>query len=135
MRPSVETAGETITDSDFPAKSQAGWLAPIPLEPSRDTIEAPSSERRASDKGCLPISRDDYLELVDWTGRHIRKNKASKISADCLPIFQRLRCDGDTWLDWVRNFRQRFRNEVGRPASCQAFKAALQHRRATIASL
>ena len=64
-----------------------------------------------------------YLALVEWTGRAYRKDKVGKIPEQCQPLFKRLRCDGETWLDWVKNFRQRFGNEVGRPTSRQAFKA------------
>ena len=74
-------------------------------------------------KGCLPMSLEDYLALVEWTGRAYRKDKVGKIPEQCQPLFQRLKCDGETWLEWVKNFRQRFRNEVGRPTSRQAFKA------------
>jgi hypothetical protein len=129
-----EDKTEADRDPDAPPMNKSGWLSPIPLEPVGNPVQAPSTKRRASDKGCLPMSLDDYLSLVDWTGRQYRKDKTGKIPEECLPILQRLRCDGDTWMDWVKNFRQRFRNEVGRPASCQAFKTNLNHRRATLAS-
>ena len=74
-------------------------------------------------KGCLPMSLEDYLALVEWTGRAYRKDKVGKFPEQCQPLFQRLQYDGETWLEWVKNFRQRFRNEVGRPTSRQAFKA------------
>jgi REP element-mobilizing transposase RayT len=125
---------QDATAADLPPMSKSGWLAPIPLEPVGNPVQGPSTKRRTSDKGCLPMSLDEYLSLVDWTGRQYRKDKTGKIPEECLPIFQRLRCDGETWMDWVKKFRQRFRNEVGRPASCQAFKEARHYRRATVTS-
>ena len=102
---------------------KAGWLASIPLKPTAKKCDEKPHSRRASQKGCLPMSLEDYLSLVEWTGRAYRKDKVGKIPEQCQPLFQRLHCDGQTWLDWVKNFRQRFRNEVGRPAARQAFKA------------
>ena len=108
---------------------KAGWLAPIPLEPANKRNSKNQSTRRASQKGCLPMSLDDYLALVEWTGRAYRKDKVGRIPEECQPLFKRLQCDGETWMDWVKNFRQRFRNEVGRPSSRQAFKADRTARR------
>jgi len=38
----------------------------------------------------LPFSLNDYLELVDWTGRQIREDKRGHIDSDTPPILQRL---------------------------------------------
>jgi archaellum biogenesis protein FlaJ (TadC family) len=61
--------------------------------------------------------------------RQCRKDKVGKIPEQCQLLFERLQCDGQSWLDWVKNFRQRFRNEVGRPTSRQAFKTDYTVRR------
>jgi hypothetical protein len=50
----------------------AGWLAPVPLDPPRKKVREKSSSRRASNKGCLAMSLDQYLKLLDWTGRQLR---------------------------------------------------------------
>jgi hypothetical protein len=45
----------------------------------------------------IPYRLDDYLELVDWTGRVIRVDKRGFID-DCRPrIMQRLNIDADAW--------------------------------------
>lgn len=36
-----------------------------------------------------------------------------RIPAECAPVLERLQCDAETWLDFVKNFRKRFRNEAG----------------------
>jgi hypothetical protein len=59
---------------------------------------------------------------VDWTGRQIRKDKPGRIPAECAPILERLQCSAETWLDFVNNFLQRFRNEAGLAASRQAYR-------------
>ena len=45
------------------------------------------------------------------------------------PILEQLKCDVGTWLDFVKNFRERFRNEAGLPSSRQSFRETLQIRR------
>jgi hypothetical protein len=44
---------------------KAGWLAPVPLEPPRKKVREKTSSRRASNKGCLAMSLDQYLQLLD----------------------------------------------------------------------
>ncbi|MEL0637011.1 transposase [Marinomonas sp. TI.3.20] len=46
----------------------------------------------------LPFLLQDYLALVDMTGRIIRKNKKGVIDASLLPILQRLNISSDNWL-------------------------------------
>ena len=69
------------------------------------------------------MTLDQYLKLLDWTGRQLRKDKAGKIPAECDPILERLDCSAESWLDLVQNFRKRFRN------SLQTAKSARRSRR------
>jgi hypothetical protein len=39
---------------------------------------------------CLPIRTGDYLQLVDWTGRHLREDKRGAIPKDPLTVLQSL---------------------------------------------
>jgi hypothetical protein len=47
----------------------------------------------------------------------------------CGPILERLSCHPELWLDLVRNFRKRFRQEVGRPDSIKTFQQIRRSRR------
>ena len=38
----------------------------------------------------LGMSEERYLRLVDWTGRHLREDKAGAIPADLAPVLERL---------------------------------------------
>ena len=96
---------------------QAGWLAPIALDVPCRAVRDCATGRRASNRGCLPMSLDQYLRLVDWTGRQLRPDKAGRIPPELDSILQRLDCVSGVWLDLVRNFRCRFRTEAGRPES------------------
>lgn len=39
----------------------AGWLAPVELEPKRKKVREKCSSRRASNKGCVFMSLAEYL--------------------------------------------------------------------------
>jgi REP element-mobilizing transposase RayT len=63
---------------------------------------------------ALPMRLDDYLQLVDWTGRMTRSDKRGVI-ADCLPpILLRLRIDPDAWNTTMRVGGNRFGRALGR---------------------
>ena len=113
---------------------KAGWLAPIPLEVKRKKVREKQTSRRADNKGCLLMSLDEYLKLLDWTGRQFRSDKRGAIPAACAPILDRLDCSAETWLDLVRNFRKRFRNEAGTLLSVRAFRSKRRERRAQAAT-
>jgi hypothetical protein len=87
----------------------------VELQPEHKQSREKQTARRASNKGCLFMSLDQYLQLLDWTGRQLRRDKAGVISDDLQPIMERLDCTVESWLDLVGNFRRRFRMEAGRP--------------------
>ena len=66
------------------------------------------------------MTLDEYLKLLDWTGRQLRKDKVGRIPEEFSPILDRLDCSSESWLDLVKNFRKRFRTEAGRAATLQS---------------
>ena len=72
---------------------------------------------RASDKGFLPMTLEEYLALVDWTGRELRADKRGAIPAELLPILERLQIQPESWLDVIVNYDAKFRTAVGRVAA------------------
>jgi len=50
---------------------------------------------------CLPFKLKDYLELVDWAGRQIHKNKKGHIPKTTPAILQRLAIDSVVVLDYL----------------------------------
>jgi hypothetical protein len=105
---------------------KAGWLAPVALDPARWKVREKETSRRASNQGCLPMTLETYLKLVDWTGRQIRRDKRGQIPSDCVPILEPLQCSAETWLDYVTNFHQRFRHAAGLALSQQSFRLKLR---------
>ncbi len=70
------------------------WIAPI----HSATIDQPD--------GCTftaAITLDEYLTLVDQTGRIVRGDKRGVIPAGLAPILDRLRIDLDAWLALMRS--------------------------------
>jgi hypothetical protein len=122
----LEVTTPDAKDARTEQGEQAGWLAPIALEPPRHKVREKGTTRRASNKGCLPMTLDAYLQLLDWTGRQIRKTKAGHIPEDCAPILQRLECSAEIWLDFVKHFHLRFRNEAGLASSRQSYRERLR---------
>ena len=66
------------------------------------------------------MSLDHYLKLLDWTGRELRSDKRGSIPKGLDPMLERLQCSSETWLDLVKNFRKRFRVEIGLPTTLQS---------------
>jgi len=62
---------------------------------------------------CLPIEKEDYFKLVDWTGRKIKAGKRGVIPDDLAPILERLEINQDQWVDGVQHYGRRFYKMVG----------------------
>ena len=104
-----------------------GWLCPVSAErPARRAdggeVQKPLPERetgggaprRASSQSFLPVSLEDYLRLLDWTGRQVRRQKRGTIPASLAPILDRLHVGGEGWVEGVLNFGRWFHRAVGR---------------------
>jgi REP element-mobilizing transposase RayT len=55
------------------------------------------TDEAAKSESAIPYTFRDYLALVDWTGRLIRKDKRSAIDATLPPILNRLGIESDSW--------------------------------------
>ena len=69
--------------------------------------------RRASNKGFLPVGLDEYLRILDWTGRQVRSDKRGAIPADLRPMLDRLGLQRECWIDCVDNFGRWFHRAAG----------------------
>jgi hypothetical protein len=106
-----------VTSKSTKSSARAEWLSPLPV--ARELAEerrcVPAA--RASNKGCLPMSLADYLRLLDWTGRQLRRDKRGAIPEEVAPILQRLKVSDEGWLHLVRDFSRMFRRAAGTPAT------------------
>jgi len=95
------------------APTADGWLAPLSLAAGQlGDVPSPGG-RRASDKGLLPMSLDEYLQLFDWCGRQIRGKQQGTVPADLAAIVERIGVTSEELLATVQEFPQRFRRLAG----------------------
>jgi len=109
---------ETIPTS----RGDVDWLSPIPLKP-RSFEQSLGREidgntmSRASNRGCLDMELEDYLELLDWAGRQKKSDQQHAIPSQLPPILNRLGLTEEGWVELTSEFRRLFRLAAGRPSS------------------
>ena len=111
-----ESASATTHDWERSRRREkSGWMSPIEINEKSDATgpDRNPTDRRASQKGFLPISLTKYLELLDWTGRQIRRKKRGAIPSDLAPILERLGLDTLTWCELVQKFGKLFKRAAG----------------------
>ncbi len=69
-------------------------------------------EREEQPEG-LPFKLEDYLELIDLTGRMIKEGKRGNIDVSLAPILQRINITSDQWLEVSTGFEKHFKSAVG----------------------
>jgi hypothetical protein len=72
-RPSDAT--ESATPEAAAITDQDGWMAPIPLSGDSEAKATRNAGRRASNQGVFEMSLDEYLSVLDWTGRQLHPGK------------------------------------------------------------
>ena len=68
----------------------------------------------------LPFRLQDYLELIDWTGRQIRDDKRGRVNNCIPPILERLNIDVEHWVYNTQHFESQFKGVVGTAFSIKA---------------
>jgi hypothetical protein len=71
--------------------------------------------RRASDKGFLSMSAEEYLSLVDWTGRQMVRGCGRAMPNPLPPRLVRVGIASDDWLLLVSRFGRLFQRVAGAP--------------------
>jgi len=116
---SVKRRIDSLQHEGPPEHRPDAWLAPLCLnEASAPAGPQPSQTgRRASDKGFLPMTVKEYLELVNWTGRQLQRSCTGRIPEHLQPILQRVGLEPDNWLPLVKGFGRAFHRVAGRASS------------------
>lgn len=82
----------------------------------------------ATPANVLPHSFNDYLELVDWTGRAVRQDKRGCIPSDIPPILQRLNVEPEQWLKATSGMERHFYQAIGPVATLEQYCQRLRKR-------
>ena len=82
-------------------KKGADWLTPIESIRSGD-----------DDLGWL-LTLEEYLQILDTTGRCIKDGKKGYIPEDLSPILLRMNLDQDHWLETVQKYGSNFYRVIG----------------------
>ncbi|MGH1372333.1 MAG: transposase [Cellvibrionaceae bacterium] len=93
-------------------KAKTAHIANHPRQQPKTLMPFAGNPRQDMPDG-LPFRLTDYLELLDWTGRNIRKDKRGAISTNTPPIVDRLGVDPKQWLFSATQFESRFKGLVG----------------------
>ncbi len=91
-------------------------------------------DHRASDKGFLPISVADYLNMMDRTARQLRTDRRGSTPETAKPIFERLGIDADIWCELTRDFGRLFSTIAGKPKLIEMTRSRSRHQRYKIRS-
>lgn len=104
------------------SRTKSGWMSPVEIDERHDPVgpDVDRSGRRASRKGFLSLPLSQYLELLDWTGRQLRKDKAGRIPSELTPILQRTGLDASGWCAIVKKFGTVFKRAAGTQESLKA---------------
>jgi REP element-mobilizing transposase RayT len=76
----------------------------------------------------IPIKFKDYLELVDWGGREIKRNKRGYIPANAPPILSRLKMDASPVLNYLSKDDLPSLSAIGPVSMLRAFAKSVGRR-------
>ena len=146
LNPIRAALAETLEHSDFTSvqrriqghlgDSDADcWLAPLTIDERAAALTTPidscphTNGQRCSDLGFLPMSLEDYLQLLDWTARQVRQGKPGHTPTSVPPILERLSLQPRTWCQLVGNFGQLFFQVAGKPRTVDDLRSRVTARR------
>lgn len=88
------------------------------------SVESEAHLRPKINESVIPMLFDDYLTLLDWTGRELRSEKRGSIAANAPSIFERLKYSPKQWirtLEPTKSWQQRALGSLNRIKQyCQA---------------
>ena len=107
------------------------WLASLPLGEATVTPgpQPNNTGHRASDKGFLPLSLDEYLRLAEWTAQHVQRGCAGKPPAAVVPLLTQVGIAPHDWLPLVGRFGRLFHRVAGAPGTLTKLRTSWQFRR------
>jgi hypothetical protein len=127
--PSCKAAGPPAV---IPLRSLGdAFLSPLLIDEltGKTGADASLDPARCSDKGFLPLSVLDYIELLDWTARHAKPGKRGATPEQLPPVVARLGIEAESWCELVNGFGRLFHHVAGCPATIDALRSHETSRR------
>lgn len=125
--PTAAARGHTVTANEQTSKvtpfltlRQETHLAALPLQPLM-TFDATCRLRAA-----IPFAFEDYLDLVETTGRSLHAGKRGLIAERVPELLQRLEIDPERFIDCTTGLMKQFGSAVGAPAHLTELRARRQ---------
>jgi REP element-mobilizing transposase RayT len=84
----------------------------------------PFHDKTNNKTSAIPFELNDYIALVDWSGRAILENKRGSIPANAPPILTRLGIDDKDWINHIHYFERQFPTVAG---SIEKLKQLAEH--------
>lgn len=112
-----EPAMPAASTSESPPVSTPVALPQAPLMPFDATGRTP---------WAVPFALQDYVELVEWTGRLVHPAKRGAIAAAQPEILARLGIDGEVFIEMSAHFLKEFGSAVGAPEQLASLCARRQ---------
>jgi hypothetical protein len=119
MAQDIETSDYTAVQArlgEIVAPEEASKNPRVPLMP----FHADAADSR---EPAIPFELQDYLDLVDWTGRAVLPNKRGVVDADAPRLMGRLGIAPQEWLPTVTRLQARFELMIGSPDRLRAMAA------------
>lgn len=79
----------------------------------RDRHLAPFADTAVGGSEPIPIRQQDYLKLIDWTGRQLLPEKRGRIPETLPPILTRLNVESDRWIIEMQYYGKWYYRAVG----------------------
>jgi len=125
--PAAAVASQPSGRCGSSASSAAEPLPAHPLEAHLSALpRAPLMPFDATGRmaAAIPFAFDDYLELVDATGRVIREDKRGYIPGETPRILERLHIDPEQFIDTAVRMLHQFSTAIGTPEHLTAHSVA-----------
>ncbi len=107
-----EISGEQIRHK---SKEQQVILQKMRRDKDKDDWLQPVCQKKGS---LMPdIDLENYLRLIDWTGRTLKVGKRGHIPEDLAPILERLDLEKEEWVNNVKKFGGMFYHIIGKASS------------------
>ena len=101
---SCSEAQKRAFESARELSSRDSWLVPLTR----------NGDEQGKTFGQLNVALDEYLQLLDETGRMIREGKTGSISTELAPILERLELDQSRWVENVKRYGSLYHHIAGK---------------------